>query len=340
MKKRILISGYGNVGREILKLVQKNNEYYKHMYDLELIVCGIISSKGCIFQDFGLNLDAVLKYGKGSDAIIEYSKRYRDSFYNYPVFEGDIFIECSKSDIISEGVSLKSITSAIDRGMDIVLVSKGVLTNNFSYITKLAKSKNIKLKYSGATSAALPTMDTAYYSLAGININSIYGILNSTTNYILTKMFNEDYSFEDALYEARNQGIPESDVSLDIDGVDSASKMIIISNSILATDFKLDDVIIQGIQNITKSDIEKAKKDDKVIKLISELIYKGGQAHIRVSPRLIDKNNELSYVNGTDKAIVFCTEEIGNIFISGGKSSLKGTAAAVIKDIINILRES
>lgn len=339
MKKRILISGYGNVGREIVRLVQKNSEYYKRMYDLEIVVCGIVASKGCIFQDFGLNLDTLLNCGKGSEAVIKYSKIYRDSFYNYPVFEGDIFIECSKSDRMTEGLSLKSITSAIDRGMDIVLVSKGALTNNFSYITELAKNKNIKLKYSGATSAALPTMDTVYYSLAGVNINSIYGILNGTTNYILTKMFNENFSFQDALYEARSQGIAESDVSLDIDGIDSASKMIIISNSILRADFKLDNVIIQGIQNITKSDIEKAKKDDKVIKLISELIYKDGQAHIRVLPRLIDKNDKLSSVNGTDKAIVFCTEEMGNIFISGGKSSLKGTAATAIKDVINILRE-
>lgn len=340
MEKRILISGYSNIGREIVKLIQKNKEYYKYMYNLDLVICGIVGSKGCIFQDLGLNLNILLECGKGSEAIINYSKIYIDTFYNYPVFEGDIFIECSKSDIMTEGHSFEYIINAIDREMDIVLVSKGALTNNFSYLKELTKNKNIKLKYSGATSAALPTIDTAYYSLAGANITSIYGILNGTTNYILTKMFEEYCSFEEALQEAKEQGIAESDASLDIEGIDSASKMLIISNSVLNTDFSLEDVKIQGIQNIDKKYIKRAKKEDKVIKLISEVFYENGEANIKVSPKLIEKNNELNFVNGTNKGIVFCTEEMGNIFVFGGASSPKGAAAAAVKDVINILKES
>ncbi|MCR1971318.1 homoserine dehydrogenase [Clostridium cochlearium] len=338
MKKRILISGYGNVGKEIVRLIQKNNEYYKKMYDLELLVCGILGSKVCIFQDFGLNLNALLEFGKGSDAIIKYSKIYRDTFYNYPVFEGDIFIDCSKSNIVAEGPSFEYIKSAMDRGMDIVLISKEALTKNFSYIKELAQNKNIRLKYSGATCAALPTIDTAYYSLAGTNITSIYGILNGTTNYILTKMSKEDCSFEEALQEAKNQGIAESDASLDIKGIDSASKILIISNSVLGTNFNLKDVKIQGIQNINKSDIERAKKDKKEIKLISEVCYENGNYNIEVSPKLIEKNSELNLVKGTNKGIVFCTEEMGKLFVFGGASNPRGAATAAIKDVINISR--
>lgn len=338
MKKRILMSGYGDMGREIVRLIHQNKEYYKEKYNLELVVCGIIGSNACIFQGSGLKLNAILEYEKGSGAIIEYSKIYKDTFYNYPVFEGDIFIDCSKSSPIAPGRSLEYITNAVDRGMDIVLISKGALINNFSYIKELAKNKDIKFKYSGATSAALPTIDTAYYSLAGTNITSIYGILNGTTNYILTKMFEECWSFEEALEEAKKQGIAEDDSSLDIDGIDSAGKILIISNSVLNTEFKLEDVEIQGIQNIKKEDIEGAKKENKAIKLISQVFYKNGVANIQVLPKLIGKEHELNIVNGANKGIVFCTEEMGNIFVFGGESSIKGVAAAAIKDIINISR--
>jgi homoserine dehydrogenase len=196
----------------------------------------------------------------------------------------------------------------------------------------------VELKFSGATAAALPTLDVALYSLAGTEISRIEGILNGTTNHILTRIM-EGANYEVALKEAQSKGIAETDPSLDVSGWDTASKILIISNAVLKTDFSLDDMKIQGIESIPSKLLDQGREKDKGLKLLGRLWSKGGEYQLEVVLTVIDNSHPLFGVDGTNKGIVFFTDTMNSITVIGGKSDPIGTGAALLKDIVNIYRK-
>ena len=153
---------------------------------------------------------------------------------------------------------LTYVLNAIDSGMDVVSVAKGALVHSFQEIKQHSEKKGTRLKYSGATAAALPTIDIGEYSLAGSTITKIEGILNGTSNFILTSMNESNLSFEEALKIAQEKGIAEANPGLDVKGFDSACKLLLLSNSLLGTNYSLKDVKITGIENLSKQDMERA----------------------------------------------------------------------------------
>ena len=193
---------------------------------------------------------------------------------------------------------------AIEKQMDIVAISKGALVTNWREINKAAKQANVRIRYSGATAAALPTLDIGQLSLAGCNIEKIEGILNGTTNYILTKMYEDDISFEEALQEAQNKGIAETNPILDVSGSDSACKLLLLTNSLMGVENALTDIHIKGIENVTIQQIRNAKEQNKWIKLIASAYKdKDGNVNLTVEPYEIDKEHPLAKVNGTEKEL-------------------------------------
>lgn len=337
MDKRIIVCGYGNVGKALIQLIKDKHAEIYEQYNINLILSGVIGSKGCVFEYNGLNSDMLLKCTTGSDGLIEYGEQNSDSFYSYSIYEGDIFVDCTPSDV-NGGVGLEHTINAMNSGMDIVLLSKGALVLNFSTIMKKAKEKGVNIKYSGATAAALPTMDVGHYSLAGCKINSIKGILNGTTNYILSKMHENNISFDEALIEAQEKGIAEKNPKLDIEGIDSASKILILANSLMKSEYSLNDINIKGIEEIEEQDIKRAKEKSAKLKLIAHAYKERDKVSIEVKPTEVYSNDILSYVEGTNKGAVFSTDTMGEIYVLGGASNPLGAAAAGLKDIINISR--
>ena len=199
----------------------------------------------------------------------------------------------------------------------------------------MAAENKVAFKISGATGAALPTLDIGFFSTAGAEITSIEGILNGTTNYILTRM-KEGSNFQSALKEAQEKGIAEPDPSLDIVGWDTAYKMLLISNSLLNIDISLDEVKVTGIRAIPQKLVNKGREKGKSLKLLGILSGKEGNYQVQVKPEVIDENHPLYNVNGTEKGIVYHTDTMSSITVSGGKSDPLGAAASLLKDIIHI----
>ncbi|MBU5484817.1 homoserine dehydrogenase [Clostridium sp. MSJ-11] len=339
MIKRVILAGFGNVGKEFVKLIDEKRLYIREKYDLDLILCGVLEKEGCIFEDGGIDTSYLINCPLGSQGVLKYTEHYKESYYNYPVLEGDILIECTQSNVKTGGPSINYIINSINRGMDIVMLSKGALATNFNQLMELAGKKDVKIKYSGATAAALPTMDLGVYSLAGAKIISITGVLNGTTNYILNRMFEENISFEQALKEAVEKGIAERENSMDIDGIDSASKILLLANSLMNSNYSLEDVVIKGIRDISKEDILEAKNENKVIKLLCKAYYKDEKLVLEVSPEKVHANSLLGSINGSNKGVVFNTDTMGEIYLIGGASNPRGAAAAALKDVINLCRK-
>ncbi|MED1116622.1 homoserine dehydrogenase [Bacillus paramycoides] len=339
MKIQVVLSGYGTVGREFIKLLNEKHLYINETYGIDLAVSGVIGRNIAIHNEEGLSINDLLLYGGGTAAIEKYIEHYPENRGTINI-NGTVLVESTATNLKNGNPGKQYMEQAIENQMDVVAISKGALVTAWSELNEEARISGSRIRYSGATAAALPTLDIGQLSLAGCHIEKIEGILNGTTNYILTKMYEEDKTFEEALHEAQNKGIAETNPSLDISGMDSACKLLLLTNSLMGTEYSLKDIHIKGIEDITKEQIQSVKEQNKSIKLIASA-YKDddGNINLKVQPCDIEKEHPLANINGTEKGITFFTDTMGQVTTIGGASNPRGAAAAALKDVINLYRK-
>ncbi|WP_400243950.1 homoserine dehydrogenase [Niallia sp. JL1B1071] len=336
-QRKIIITGYGTVAKEFVELLDRKKEDFVEKYHTEFKVVGVIGSIGMIYEPDGLNLSVLYNLPKGSLGISQYASM-KDLTVESPALKGDILLECTPTNLETGGPALSYIKQALESNMDIVSVSKGALVHSLPELLERANANGCQIKYSGATAAALPTIDIGEFSLAGSNILSIKGILNGTSNFILTSMSEGNITFEEALHLAQEKGIAEKNPDLDIKGLDSACKILLLANGLFHTKLTLEDIAIEGIEKITKADMQRAKINGCEWKLIASAKKQGDKLILQVKPEILTPENPLIHVKGTNKGILFETEEMGTICCVGGASHPKGAAAAALKDVINLIR--
>lgn len=337
--KKIILCGLGNVGKTFLKLLAERSEEVRIKHGLNIEVGCIVDLGGAaIAKDGALPLNDFLDYLKKGGKPEEFPG------YGQPGLTGvdaitnnnfDILIETTPTNLKNGEPAYSFVTAAIEKGMDIVSANKGPFVLYFDKLKKLADACGSRLFISAATGAALPTLDTGKFSTVGSTITSIEGILNGTTNFILTKMYLEKSSYADALAEAQAMGIAETDPTLDVEGYDSRNKIVLISNTLFNTKFGINDVPVQGITKVTYDDIDQAVKEGKVLKLVATAEIKDGKVSLEVRPKTLDKNHPLASINYSEKGITYTTDTMGQITVLGGKSSPIGAAAALLKDVIH-----
>lgn len=336
MKKQIVLCGYGNVGYEFIRLLIEKKLYIQQKYDLELEIASISAKSASVTAYPGcINMMDLLECGKGSDGIKAYAAKSGMKLMSGTVITGDVFVDATSGD----GTSCDNVVKAINQGMDVVLISKEALASCYKRIMELAALKKVKVKYSGAAAAALPTVDVGYYSLAGCRIKSIEGVLNGTTSYILACMHNQKQDFSSALEMAQKNGIAEPDSRRDITGLDAACKLVILANSFMEGDLSLDDVKLKGIENVTLEDIKSTEESGRKIRLIARAYQEVDGIRAEVCPQEIGPESMLYGINGTEKGVIFETDTMGKVCVMGGASNPRAAAAAALKDIINIYRQ-
>ncbi|MDM8010887.1 MAG: homoserine dehydrogenase [Parasphingorhabdus sp.] len=321
----IAIAGYGGVGKAVAKLFLARRARYRELYkaDVRLIaVCG--SNAGL------MNLEGL----EASAPPLQAGLTGQDFLNAAPV---DILIEAGPTDFSDGGPGLGYMRDALARGRHIIAISKGALVVDGKGLRTLAATSGAQLKVSGATAAALPTIDLLQFNLLGSEVSRIEGILNGTTNYLLTEMMERDMSFADALHQAQQDGIAEPDPSFDVDGWDTACKMVIIANFGLGAELSLGDLTVSGIAHVTPKQLAEWRHEGRVPKLIghisrTDIGWSGG-----VELRTYAADEALSLVRGKNKAIWIDTTEMGEIFVAGGASGAGATAAAALKDLEHIL---
>jgi len=329
--------GFGNVGKAFSRLMADKREICRERFGLNLRLKAIFRSKGAYFSGRRSDLTETVEIMASgtADHPAWTTKLSLDEVLTE--LKSGVLVECTPTNIETGEPGLSHIGQALGRNWHIAAASKGALVLKFRELMARANMNGVQIKFSGATAAALPTVDVGVLSLAGTEILAIEGILTGVTNLILTRM-EEGITFQDALKEAQAKGIAEPDPSLDVDGWDTACKILLISNAVAGTGFSLSDVAREGIRGVTIDDIQKAKSEGKILKLLGRLVRDGGKDKADVRLTAIDKTHPLFNVTGSNKAITYFTDTMGAVTVSGGKSDPRGTAAALLKDIINIYR--
>ena len=246
----------------------------------------------------------------------------------------DIIIEM----IGGEGVAKELILTAIDNGKQVITANKALLASQGNALFKAAEEKGVDLAFEAAVGGCMPIIKSIRESLVANRIQSMTGILNGTCNYILTKITDEKRPFDDALSEAKEKGYAEADPTLDVDGIDTAHKIAILTALAYGTEINLADVYIEGISEITPLDVEFAEHFGYRIKLLAISKRKGDKIEARVHPTMIPFDNLLSNVNGTVNAIMVSGDAVGDIMLYGRGAGMMPTASAVISDAVDIAR--
>ena len=328
---KAFICGFGTIGQSVARVIKEKQEFFKERYGEPLIIVGALDSRSFVTDPEGLDADVLLESKKTKGTVGD--KVYREIKDALDSIDFDILIEVTSTDINTGGVGLDNIKYALKHDKDVVTANKGPLALRYKELMTLADEHNRYLLFEGTVGGAMPIINLNKYDLAGQKIKSIRGIFNGTCNYILTKM-DSGQPFEQALKEAQQQGYAETDPTNDVEGYDSACKVVILANSIFGRNVTFKDVDITGITTINSDAIALAKSNDMVIRLIGEV----SANKLEVAPRLIPRGHPLS-LPGTLNTAEIITEYAGPITVSGIGAGGIETASAILSDLIDIMDE-
>jgi len=257
----------------------------------------------------------------------------------------DDILEDEEIDIVIELVggyqpALNFILRAMENGKHVVTANKALLAKHWQEITASAQDNGVRVSFEASVGGGIPLLAPLNDGLAANNIETIYGIINGTANYILTKMAAEGLDFDTVLKEAQEMGYAEADPTFDIEGHDTAQKLIILSILGFGTYVEQEKFHVEGITRITPDDILFAREElESVIKLLAIAQINNGELEIRVHPTLVPETHLLASVNDVYNAVYLVGDVVGPVLMYGAGAGMMPTASAVVADCIDIIQD-
>ena len=226
------------------------------------------------------------------------------------------------------------INSLLENGKSVITANKDIIADNGSELIKTAQENNICLYFEAAVAAGIPVLKPLIESLRGEELTRVAGIINGTSNYILTAM-EEGSTYEDALQDAQELGYAEPDPTNDVEGIDAKYKAMILSLLCFGVSPSAEDVFTKGISDITKEDFDWAKRLNKTIKLLAQIDNSSDGFNARVYPVLVDTKHPLASIRGALNAVLVEGENINQLVFSGPGAGAAPTASAIIGDVLS-----
>jgi len=330
--------GFGNVGQAFAKLLISQKEWFRETYGLEVEVLAISTrTRGSLMSKKAIDLDHVL-------GMLEKGATFRDSMPEYvdlspfEILEGcdaNIMVELTTLNIDSGQPAIDHIRKALSRGMHIVTANKGPIAYAYDELSFLARSRGLQFRFEGTVMDGTPVFNLVKRTLPGCEIESVQGILNSTSNFILTEM-SRGISMKEALDDAIRAGVAEADPSLDIDGWDAAAKITVLANVLMGARSTPNKVDRTGIQGINPESLRKAAASGMKYKLVARAEKANGEVKMCVRPELVRPENLFWSVDGRSSAITLKTNLMGEISIVEHNPSIMQTAYAIYSDMLLI----
>lgn len=340
---RLALTGYGNVGQGLSILLEKYADTYERKYGVRLLLSGVADRGGAAVDAGGLDNASLLAAKRDSGTVAAAPEGQAE-------LAGTRFLDQARADVLIEAASTNFedaepgwsyVQGALQRGMDVVLASKGSLALHFGEIMHDARKRGLQVLFSATVGAPVPSLQIADRALVGSEILSFEGILNGTTHQILTAM-TQGLSYDQGVRQAQEMGIAETDPTLDVDGWDAAAKVAIVANAVFGSTLRIEDVQRQGIRGVTAGELQQAEDAGETIKLIGRARSFGGTVEASVAPERRSLRDALGRLTGDDMGIVFLTEPLGKIAATVEPSGHGGgisTAMTVLRDVLNLARD-
>ncbi len=331
------IIGLGTVTQGFIEILEEKNDWLqeKHEKKIKVVVIKDIQ-KGNMYNPKGIDLKKLLENLNKEELITDDSMSEDTEVSSFE--EVDLIVEATYSDYSTGDPAYTFIKKALSNGKHVVTTNKGPIALHFTELNKLAKENNVFLQYEGTVLSGTPTFSLIKECLVGDEILKIRGILNGTSNYILSKMSEGD-SFDSALRTAQDKGYAEADPTNDVKGYDARGKVAILSHKVFGVDLGLDSILTKGIDSISIEEINAAKKANENIRLVGSLEKKGNLLEGKVTPESLSRTDALYNVEGVTNAIEITTKYLGKLMITGPGAGKLETGYSVFSDVLSILKK-
>ncbi|MEM3072880.1 MAG: homoserine dehydrogenase [Candidatus Bathyarchaeia archaeon] len=333
---RIVLVGLGSVGRSLLQaLDEAYAQMFEKRYGFYPRIVAVVDSRGAALNPSGLPLRKVLraKMVEGTvGKMIGFGVLGLESKEVVDQVEAEVLVEATPTNLTDGEPGLSNIKKALINHMHVVTVNKGPLALAMPSLMELANHNKVQLRFSGTVGGGTPILKFGKECLEGDRVTSIKGVLNGTTNYILTKMDEEGVTMKEALTEAQSKGYAETDPSYDVKGLDTACKLVILANWVLRKRISLRDVAVTGIESVTEKQVLRARQEGRCVKLIGS-----AAGSFYVKPEALPRDHPLC-VKGTLNAVSFQTQLGGEITVVGKGAGGPETACAIIRDLVDVKR--
>lgn len=314
----LALLGCGTVGSGVVKLLEKNREAIAKKTGAEIQIVKVLEK----------DIDKCLQVGLQQEIICS---SFEEILNDHSI---NIIVE------LIGGIepAFSFITAAMEKGKHIVTANKDLIAVKGKELFAIAEQNQVDFYFEASVAGGIPIIYPLKQALAGNQIQEVIGILNGTTNYILSKMSKEGRDYPEILEEAKALGYAESDPSADVEGLDAARKIAILSSIAFNSRVTLDDVYVEGITAISLRDIQYAKELGYVVKLLAITKESQGKIQARVHPAFIPLNHPLAFVNDVYNAVFVHGDAVGDLMHYGRGAGEMPTASAVCGDIIEIGR--
>jgi len=311
------IAGLGTVGAGLMQLLEQHGDRLTATLGREIKVAGVSARSRT--KSRGVAITGIKWF---DDAV----KLAADPGI-------DVFVELIGGE---DGIAKAAVEAALKARKHVVTANKALLAKHGFELAKLAEKQGVALNFEAAVAGGIPIIKTVREALVGNEVRRIYGILNGTCNYILSRMQDDGLAFADALAEAQEKGYAEADPTFDIGGFDAAHKLALLTAIAFGTKVAFDQIHIEGIQNISKIDIDAAQELGYAIKLLGVAVRTENGIEQRVHPTLVPEDSAIAEVAGVTNAVAVDADFAGNLLLVGPGAGAKPTASAVASDIIDI----
>ncbi len=316
---RIGVAGLGNVGATLVRILQKDGEDLTRKLGRQLVVTAVAARSRS--RDRGIDISGVEWF----DDPVALAKS-----------EGiDLFIELIGGE---DGPAFAAVKAALEIGRPVVTANKALLAKHGVTLARLAEETGTQLGFEAAVAGGIPVIKTLREGLGSASIAKVFGIMNGTCNYILTRMGNEDISFADCLKDAQALGYAEADPTFDVEGFDTAHKLSILATLCFGFEIAPDQVQVEGISRITQHDIKVAAELGYKIKLLGIAQRSEEGVEQRVHPAFVPKNSAIAGVDGVMNAVALETDHVHELLLAGPGAGGPPTASSVLSDILDIAR--
>lgn len=310
--------GFGTVGTGVVASLQKNRALLENRTGFKLELRRVADLD--LERDRGVSLSPGVLTADAAQVVAS------------P--EIDIVIEL----IGGRAVARELIIQALQRGKPVVTANKALLAENGAELFALAEKQGTDIFFEASVGSGVPMIRALREGLVSNNIRSIYGILNGTCNYILTRMEQKGLSFAGALKEAQKAGYTEQDPALDVDGIDTAHKAVILASLAYGFNVPMAQVPVEGIRELDALDLRYAGELGYRIKLLAVVEQENGEVAMRVCPTLVPLAHILSSVSGEFNAVLIEGDEVGDVLCYGKGAGRDSTASAILSDVVDAAR--
>ena len=339
---RLALIGFGTVGQGLAEILQSNADSLAAKNDFQAVIVAVSDlMKGSVYCPYGLDIGLLLQAGKAGNLAAYPDQpgliRGLDALAAIAQSNADCVIEVSYTDLKTGEPALSHVKAAFHAGKHAIITNKGPVALAYSELSELARQNGVFFGYEGTVMSGTPALRLAQTALAGCTIYEARGILNGTTNYILTQMEN-GAPYTDALAEAQRLGYAEANPSGDVEGFDAAGKIVIIANTVLGAKLGMNDVDRTGITHLMPADVESARSNGERWKLIARARRTEQGIIASVKPERLPVTDPLASVGGVMNAVTYETDMLGPVTLVGPGAGRRETGYAILSDLLALAR--